>query len=186
MAKTKQQLNKKAMLDTLKSMAIGTGGLLASGFASKKIDAQILKLDPAATGVKAAASATGCLVLGAVGVLYAKEEWQKDFSKGFALGGGARAIKKLMPKLGLEGLEGGGYYDHYGNYVNGVDDEMGLAPMSSVSNYPNQIDWNGSGDAQYSPQLPSMSGIQAPETSEGYFNDGTSTVPALLGTEDIL
>lgn len=186
MAKTKKELNKKAMVETLKSIAIGTSGMLASGFASKKFDSQILKLDPSATGVKAAASATGCLVLGAAGVLYAKEDWQKDFSKGFALGGGARAVKKLMPKLGLEGLDGGGYYDQYGNYVNGVDDEMGLAPMSSVANHPNQIDWNGSGDAQYSPQLPAMSGIQAPETSAGYFNDGTSTVPALLGTEDIL
>lgn len=184
----KKQVNQKAIIDTLKSIAIGAGGVVASGMVSKIIDTKLLKLDPAATGIKTALSGVLCLGVGTVGALKAKENWQKDFSKGFAVGGAYKTLKKAVPKFNLAGLEGGGYYDQYGNYVNGIDsadDEMGLAPMSSITNYPERNDWNG-GDAHYSPELPIMSGIQAPENSNGYYNDGSSIVPALLGIDEIL
>ena len=182
-----KSINQKALLEVLKSVGIAAGGTIASGMVAKIIDEKVLKVDATTTGIKGMAAGLVCTLLGTVGAIKAKESWQKDFSKGFAIGGAYRTIRKGVPKLNLSGLAGGGYYDQYGNYVSGVDeidgyDEIGLAPISASINAPNNTDWRGD-EYSFQPNLPMISGVLSPETSNGYYNDGTASVPALLGVD---
>ena len=184
MANTGKKINKKELLNTLKNVGFAALGTIASGVVAKVANEKLLKVDANTTGIKTLLADGACTALGTVGAIKAKQDWQKSFSIGFAAGGTYRLVRKGVPKLNLSGLEGGGYYDQYGNYVAGVDevygyDEIGLSPISANSGYPYNI---GEADV-YEPSLPAITGIEAPTTSNGFYNDGTATVPALLGVD---
>lgn len=188
MAARAKAVNQKALLSVLKDIGIAATGAIASGMVAKVIDEKVLKVEGSANGVKGLASGLICTGAGAVAAIKAKEAWQKDFAIGFAIAGSYKVVRKAVPKLNLSGLDGGGYYDQYGNYIAGVDevdgyDEIGLAPISAAVNAPANIDWRGS-DYSFQPSLPMISGVEAPASTDGYFNDGTATVPALMGGEE--